>query len=257
MYYSIHDIFLQLKVIYVKLILGDDLVNYNRILLKLSGEVLAGDKKNGINFDRCLEIAREIKECLDLGCEIGIVVGGGNFWRGKSNEYMDRATSDYIGMLATVMNALALGDAFKQIDVDVRVQTGVEMRQIAEFYIKDRAIRHLEKGRVVIFGCGTGSPYFSTDTASSLRAAEIHADILIKATKVDGVYDKDPKKYEDAIKYDKIKYIDVLNKKLNVMDSTAISLCMEEDIPILVFNILEKGNLKRVIMGYDIGTIVN
>lgn len=228
-----------------------------RILLKLSGEVLSGSQHHGIDFNRTLEIAREIKECVEEGYEIGIVVGGGNFWRGKSNEYMDRATSDYIGMLGTVMNSLALGDAFKQINVPVRVQTGVEMRQIAEFYIKDRAIRHLEKGRVVIFGCGTGSPFFSTDTASALRAAEINADILIKATKVDGVYNKDPKKYKDAIKYNEIKYIDVLNEKLNVMDSTAISLCMEENIPIMVFNIEEKGNLKKAIIDKSIGTIIN
>ena len=231
-------------------------MKYKRILLKLSGEVLSGDKGTGIDFDKTLEFAREIKEGVELGAEIAIVVGGGNFWRGKSNEYRDRATSDYIGMLGTVMNALALGDAFKQIGVPVRVQTGVEMRQIAEFYIKDRAIRHLEKGRVVIFGCGTGSPFFSTDTASALRAAEINADVLIKATKVDGVYDKDPKKYEDAVKFDEITYIDVLNKKLNVMDSTAISLCMEENIPIKVFNILEKGNLRKVILNENIGTIV-
>lgn len=231
-------------------------MKYKRILLKLSGEVLAGSKGIGIDFDKTLEFAREIKECVELGAEIAIVVGGGNFWRGKSNEYMDRATSDYIGMMGTVMNALALGDAFKQIDVPVRVQTGVEMRQIAEFYIKDRAIRHLEKGRVVIFGCGTGSPFFSTDTASALRAAEIKADVLIKATKVDGVYDKDPKKYDDAVKYDEITYIDVINKKLNVMDATAISLCMEENIPIKVFNILEKGNLKKIILDEKIGTLV-
>lgn len=231
-------------------------MKYKRILLKLSGEVLSGDKGHGIDFDRVLDLANEIKECNDLGCEIGIVVGGGNFWRGKSNEYMDRATSDYIGMLGTVMNSLALGDAFKQLGVPVRVQTAVEMRQIAEFYIKDRAIRHLEKGRVVIFGCGTGSPFFSTDTASSLRAAEVNADILIKATKVNGVYNKDPKKYDDASMYDEITYIDVLNQKLNVMDSTAISLCMEEKIPILVFNILEKGNLKKIMLGEKIGTIV-
>lgn len=231
-------------------------MKYKRILLKLSGEVLAGSKGTGIDFDKTLEFAREIKECVELGAEIAIVVGGGNFWRGKSNEYMDRATSDYIGMMGTVMNALALGDAFKQIDVPVRVQTGVEMRQIAEFYIKDRAIRHLEKGRVVIFGCGTGSPFFSTDTASALRAAEIKADVLIKATKVDGVYDKDPKKYDDAVKYDEITYIDVINKKLNVMDATAISLCMEENIPIKVFNILEKGNLRKIILDEEIGTTV-
>lgn len=231
-------------------------MRYKRILLKLSGEVLAGEKKTGIDFDRTLEIAREIKECTELGFEIAIVVGGGNFWRGKSNEYMDRATSDYIGMLGTTMNALALGDAFKQIEVPVRVQTGVEMRQIAEFYIKDRAIRHLEKGRVVIFGCGTGSPFFSTDTAAALRAAEINADVLIKATKVNGVYDKDPVKYEDAKKFDTITYIDVLNKNLHVMDTTATSLCMEENIPILVFNILEKGNLKKVVIEENVGTLV-
>ena len=231
-------------------------MKYKRILLKLSGEVLAGKKETGIDFQRVLDLAKEIKEVSELGVQIGIVVGGGNFWRGKSNEYMDRATSDYIGMLGTVMNALALGDAFKQLDVPVRVQTGVEMRQIAEFYIKDRAIRHLEKGRVVIFGCGTGSPFFSTDTAAALRAAEINADVLIKATKVDGVYDKDPKKHEDAKKYDKITYIDVLNKKLNVMDSTAISLCMEENIPIIVFNILKKGNLKEVLKNQSIATII-
>ena len=231
-------------------------MKYKRILLKLSGEVLAGNKGHGIDFDRTLELANEIKECVNLGFEIGIVVGGGNFWRGKSNEYMDRATSDYIGMLGTVMNALALGDAFKQINIPVRVQTGVEMRQIAEFYIKDRAIRHLEKGRVVVFGCGTGSPFFSTDTASALRAAEIKANILIKATKVDGIYDKDPKQFKTAKKFDKITYIDVLNKKLNVMDSTAISLCMEEKIPILVINILEKGSLKKALVEEKIGTLV-
>lgn len=231
-------------------------MKYKRVLLKLSGEVLAGDKGHGIDFQRTIDLANEIKECVNLGFEIGIVVGGGNFWRGKANEYMDRATSDYIGMLGTVMNALALGDAFKQLDVPVRVQTGVEMRQIAEFYIKDRAIRHLEKGRVVVFGCGTGSPFFSTDTASSLRAAEINADILIKATKVDGIYDKDPVKNKNAKKYDKISYIDVINKKISVMDTTAITLCMEENIPIIVINILEKGSLKKALIEEKIGTLV-
>ena len=231
-------------------------MKYKRILLKLSGEVLAGDKNTGIDFNRVLELANEIKEVAELGVQIGIVVGGGNFWRGRSNEYMDRATSDYIGMLGTTMNTLALGDAFKQLDVPVRVQTAVEMRQIAEFYIKDRAIRHLEKGRVVIFGCGTGSPFFSTDTAASLRAAEINADIVAKATKVDGVYDKDPKKYKNAKKYDEISYLDVINKGLKVMDTTAISLCMEEAIPILVFDILEKGNLKKAVLEMGVGTIV-
>ena len=231
-------------------------MKYKRILLKLSGEVLAGDKGHGIDFNRTLELANEIKEVADLGVEVGIVVGGGNFWRGKSNEYMDRATSDYIGMMGTVMNALALGDAFKQLEVPVRVQTGVEMRQIAEFYIKDRAIRHLEKGRVVVFGCGTGSPFFSTDTAAALRAAEIKADVVIKATKVDGVYDKDPNKYKDAKMYHEITYIDVLNQKLNVMDSTATSLCMDENIPIHVFKVNKKGILKRIILGEDVGTMV-
>ena len=231
-------------------------MKFKRIILKLSGEVLAGKTKHGIDFERTLEIAREVKECVDLGYEIGIVVGGGNFWRGKSNEYMDRATSDYIGMMGTVMNALALGDAFKQIGAPVRVQTGVEMRQFAEFYIKDRAIRHLNKGRVVIFGCGTGSPFFSTDTASSLRAAEVNADILIKATKVDGIYDKDPKKFKNATRYDKLSYIEVLNKELHIMDSTAISLCMEENIPIMVFDINKKGNLVKVVTGVNVGTLV-
>ena len=232
-------------------------MKYKRILLKLSGEVLAGAKENGIDFEKTLEFAKEIKEGVDLGAEIAIVVGGGNFWRGKSNEYMDRATSDYIGMMGTVMNALALGDAFKQIGVPVRVQTGVEMRQIAEFYIKDRAIRHLEKGRVVIFGCGTGSPFFSTDTAAALRAAEINADIIFKATNVDGVYTDDPKKDKNATKFDEITYIDVLNQKLNVMDSTATSLCMDNKIPIYVFDVNKKGNLVKAAKGEKIGTLVN
>lgn len=220
-------------------------MEYKRILLKLSGESLAGNKGTGIDFERALEFASEIKEVADLGVEVGIVVGGGNFWRGRSNKQMDRCTSDYIGMLGTTMNALALGDAFKQKKQDVRVQTGVEMRQIAEFYIKDRAVKHLEKGRVVIFGCGTGSPFFSTDTAAALRANEIGADALLKATNVDGIYDKDPNKYDDATKITEITYLDVLNKKLNVMDTTATSLCMDNDIPIIVFDINTPGNLKK------------
>lgn len=232
-------------------------MKYSRVLLKLSGESLAGKMDKGIDFDRVLEICSEIKECADMGVQIGIVVGGGNFWRGRSNKYMDRATSDYIGMLGTTMNALAVGDAFKQLGQDVRVQTGVEMRQIAELYIKNRADRHLNKGRIVVFGCGTGSPFFSTDTASALRAAEINADLVLKATNVDGIYDKDPNKYEDAVMIKKTSYIEVLNKKLNVMDSTATSLCMEENIPIIVFNINKKGNLKKVLSGEDIGTFVN
>lgn len=232
-------------------------MKYKRVLLKFSGEALAGSKKTGIDFDEVLQFAREIKECAELGIEIAIVVGGGNFWRGKLNTYMDRATSDYIGMLATTMNALALGDAFKQIGQEVRVQTGIEMRQVAEFYIKDRAIRHLEKRRITIFGCGTGSPFFSTDTAAALRAAEIKADALIKATNVNGIYNKDPKKFEDAEFIPHITYLDVLNKKLKVMDSTAISLCMEEEIPILVFDVHTKGNLKQLLLGENIGSIIS
>lgn len=232
-------------------------MKYKRVLLKFSGEALATESGSGIDFERALTFAREIKECSDAGVEIAIVVGGGNFWRGKLNTYMDRATSDYIGMLATTMNALALGDAFKQIGADVRVQTGIEMRQVAEFYIKDRAIRHLEKGRITIFGCGTGSPFFSTDTAAALRAAEIKADALIKATNVDGIYDKDPKKFDDAEFIPHTTYLDVLNKQLKVMDSTAISLCMEEEIPILVFNIHQPGNLHKLLLGEEIGSVVS
>lgn len=233
-------------------------MKYKRILLKLSGEALAGEKDHGIDFERVLEICKDIKTVYDLGTEIGIVVGGGNFWRGRSNQQMDRCTSDYIGMLGTTMNALALGDAFKQIGVEVRVQTGVEMRQIAEYYIKDRAIKHLNNKRVVIFGCGTGSPFFSTDTGAALRANEIGADALLKATNVDYIYDKDPKKYKDAIKIEKLTYLEVLNNKnINVMDSTATTLCMDNNIPIIVFNINKKGNLKKLIQGKEIGTIVS
>ena len=231
-------------------------MKFKRILLKLSGEALAGSKGTGIDFDRVLEICREIKEVADIGIEVAIVVGGGNFWRGRSNQQMDRCTSDYIGMLGTTMNALAIGDAFKQLGQEVRVQTGVEMRQIAEYFIKDRALKHLNNKRVLVFGCGTGSPFFSTDTAAALRAAEISADALIKATNVDGIYNKDPRKFDDAVKIDRITYLDVLNKKLNVMDTTATSLCMDNNIPIVVFDINQHGNLKKVVQGEQIGTIV-
>ncbi len=231
-------------------------MKFKRILLKLSGESLAGSKGTGIDFDRVLDVCREIKEVAELGIEVAIVVGGGNFWRGRSNQQMDRCTSDYIGMLGTTMNALAIGDAFKQLGQEVRVQTGVEMRQIAEYFIKDRALKHLTNKRVLVFGCGTGSPFFSTDTAAALRAAEINADALLKATNVDGIYDKDPKKHKDAIKIDEITYLDVLNKKLNVMDTTATSLCMDNEIPIVVFDINEHGNLKKILLGETIGTIV-
>ena len=231
-------------------------MKYKRILLKLSGEALAGDNKTGIDFDKVLTICKEIADVASLGIEVAIVIGGGNFWRGRSNTQMDRCTSDYIGMLGTTMNALAIGDAFKQLNQPVRIQTGVEMRQIAEYYIKDRAIKHLTNNRVVVFGCGTGSPFFSTDTAAALRAAEINADAVLKATNVDGIYTKDPKKYPDAKKISNITYLDVLNKKLNVMDTTATSLCMDNNIPIIVFDINKKGNLQKVVSGKNIGTIV-
>lgn len=227
-----------------------------RILLKLSGEALSGSKDNGIDFERVIEIAKEVKVCLDMGFSIGIVVGGGNFWRGRANDFMERQTSDYIGMLATTMNALALQDAFRQIDVPVRVETAIEMRKVTEFYLREKCEKHLEKGRVVIFGCGTGNPFFSTDTAAALRAAEINADILVKATNVDGIYDKDPKKYKDAKLIKETTYSEVLNKKLKVMDLTAITLCMEENIPIIIFNINKPGMLKEALITDDIGSIV-
>ncbi len=231
-------------------------LKYKRILIKLSGEVLAGEKKFGLDFDVILNICKYIKECSELGVEIGIVVGGGNFWRGRSSGKMDRTRADHIGMLGTVMNALALGDALEQLDVPVRVQTAIAMQQVAEPYIRNRAVRHLEKGRVVIFGCGTGNPFFSTDTASALRAAEIDADIIFKATMVDGVYDKDPHKYADAVKYDELSFSEVLNKELAVMDSTAASMCRDNNLPILVFNIEQPENLVQAVKGESIGTLV-
>jgi uridylate kinase len=229
---------------------------YKRILLKLSGEALAGGKHTGLDYDIVTNICASIKECTQLGIEIAIVVGGGNFWRGRSNERMDRTRADHIGMLATVMNSLALADALEQLDVPVRVQTAIAMQQIAEPYIRNRAVRHLEKGRVVVFGCGTGNPFFSTDTAAALRAAEIDADIILKATMVDGVYDCDPAKNPNAVRFDSISYIDVLNKGLGIMDSTAASLCMDNKIPILVFSLAQPHNIVRAAMGEDIGTIV-
>ena len=232
-------------------------LKYKRILLKLSGEALGGAKGNGIDFDTVLEIAKDIKDVADMGVEIGIVVGGGNFWRGRSNTNMDRITADYIGMLATTMNALALGDALMQIGCEARVQTGIEMRQIAEFYIRNRALHHLQRGRVTIFGCGTGSPFFSTDTAAALRAAEIEAEVIIKGTNVDGVYTADPKKDKTATKLDNITYIDVLNKELHVMDSTATSLCMDNSIPIIVLELRGKDNLKKAVTGEKVGTLVS
>ncbi|MBQ2675994.1 MAG: UMP kinase [Clostridia bacterium] len=229
---------------------------YKRILIKLSGEALAGANKFGLDFDKVLEICASIKKCADLGVEIGIVVGGGNFWRGRSSGKMDRTRADHMGMLATVINSLALADGLEQVGVDVRVQTGISMQQIAEPYIRNRATRHLSKGRVVVFGCGTGNPFFSTDTAASLRAAEIEAEIVFKATNVDGVYDCDPKKNPDAKKYDELSFLDVLNEGLQVMDSTAASLCMDNKLPILVFSLDDPDNIVRAALGENIGTIV-
>ena len=229
---------------------------YNRILLKLSGEVLAGDKKQGIDFNTVESVCEIIKKCTDIGVQIGIVVGGGNFWRGRSSGNMDRTRADHIGMLATTMNSLALADTLEAMDVPVRVQTAIEMRQIAEPYIRNKAIRHFEKGRVVIFGCGTGSPFFSTDTAASLRAAEIKADVMLKATNVDGVYNKDPNKFDDAVKFDTLTHADVFEKGYGVMDSTAAALCKDNNIPILVFNLQDPENIFRAVTGENIGTLV-
>ncbi|NLA73185.1 MAG: UMP kinase [Clostridiales bacterium] len=229
---------------------------FERVLLKLSGEVLAGDTGHGIDFDTVLGICSAIRECTQMGVEVGIVVGGGNFWRGRTSGEMDRTRADHIGMLATVMNSLALADGFEKLSVPVRVQTAIEMRQIAEPFIRNRAVRHLEKGRVVIFGCGTGSPFFTTDTAAALRAAEIGADAILKATNVDGVYDKDPNKCCDAIKFDEITHIELLGKGLKVLDSTAASLCGDNDIPIIVFNLKDPLNIVKVIKGEKVGTIV-
>ncbi len=229
---------------------------FKRILLKISGEVLAGENGMGIDGNTVLRICQSVKEVVDNGAEVGIVVGGGNFWRGRTSENMERARADHIGMLATAMNALALCDQFEQLGADVRVQTAIEMRQVAEPYIRSKAIRHLEKGRIVIFGCGTGSPFFSTDTAAALRAVEINADVLFKATNVDGVYDKDPNKYDDAVKFDKITFKDALNRDLKIMDSTAFSLCKDNNMSILVFNLSPSENILKAAMGEDIGTLV-
>lgn len=229
---------------------------YKRILLKLSGESLAGNDKHGIDFDTVLKICAPVKTLVDMGVEVAIVVGGGNFWRGRSSGNMDRTRADHMGMLATVINALGVADALEQLGVVVRVQTAIAMQQVAEPYIRNKAVRHLEKGRVVVFGCGTGNPFFSTDTAASLRAAEIDADIIFKATMVDGVYDSDPKKNPDAKKYETVSFLDVLNKDLGVMDSTAASLCKDNNIPILVFSIEKPENIVAAVCGEDIGTLV-
>jgi uridylate kinase len=231
---------------------------YKRILLKLSGEALAGQQGYGIDPDIINGIAKEIREVADLGLEIAIVIGGGNIFRGlaASSAGMDRASADYMGMLATMMNSLALQDALEKAGVNTRVQSAIEMQEIAEPYIRRRAVRHLEKGRVVIFGAGTGNPFFTTDTAASLRAIEIGAEIILKATKVDGVYNADPNKDKNAVKYEQLTYLDVLKQGLKVMDSTATSLCMDNNLPILVFDLTSTGNIKRVVCGEQIGTLV-
>lgn len=229
---------------------------YKRILLKLSGEVLAGGQGHGFDFEVINSICTAVKKVSDLGVEIGLVVGGGNFWRGRSGGNMDRTRADHIGMLATVMNSLALADTLEQLGVPVRVQSAIEMRQIAETYVRNKAVHHLEKGRVVIFGSGTGNPFFSTDTCAALRAAEIGAEVILKATNVDGVYDKDPNKFDDAVKYDVVTHSEVLEKDLKVMDSTAASLCRDNKIQILVFNLEDPENIVRAVLGENIGTIV-
>ncbi len=234
---------------------------YKRIVLKISGEALQGKKNHGIDPQVLLSISRQIKEIRDLAVDVAVVLGAGNIWRGQENTDcrgldMDRSVADYMGMLATVINGLALQDALEKTGVPTRVMTAIEMQKIAEPYIRRRAIRHLEKGRVVIFVAGTGNPYFTTDTAAALRAMEINADAILKATKVDGVYSADPMKVKDAKKFSRLKYIDVLRKSLKVMDATAVSLCMDNKLPIVVFNLNRLGNIRRVVLGENIGTVV-
>lgn len=230
---------------------------YKRILLKISGEALAGGKGTGLDTATLSEVAQVVKKCHELGVEIAVVVGGGNFWRGRQSEDMNRTRADHMGMLATVMNSLALQSAFEAAGIPTRVQTAIEMRQIAEPYIRGKAMRHLAKGRVVIFGCGTGNPFFSTDTTAALRAAEIEADAILLAKNVDAVYDSDPAVNPDAKKFEKLTFKEVLNLGLKVMDSTATSLCMDNDIPILVFGIAEPENILKVLGGEKIGTVVS
>ncbi len=230
---------------------------YKRVLLKLSGEALAGKQGFGLDFNILNNISSQIKDIVNMGVQVAIVVGGGNYWRGRTGEGMDRTTADYMGMMATVINALALQDALENLDVVTRVQSAIEMRQIAEPYIRRRAIRHLEKNRVVIFAAGTGNPYFTTDTAAALRAAEIEAEVILLAKKVDGVYSADPSIDGSAIRFDQLTYIDILQRGLKVMDSTATSLCMDNAIPIKVFDLDNAGNIKKVICGEQIGTYIH
>ena len=229
---------------------------YKRVLIKLSGEALAGDKKTGLDDSTLQSICASIKKIYDLGTEIAIVVGGGNFWRGRSSGNMDRTRADHIGMLATAMNALALADALERVGCYVRVQTAISMQQVAEPYIRNRAVRHLQKNRVVIFGCGTGNPFFSTDTAASLRAAEIDAQVILKATMVDGVYDSDPHKNPNAKRYSTISFDQILSEQLGVMDMTAASMCRDNNIPVLVFSLEDPDNIIRAVKQEDIGTLV-
>ena len=229
---------------------------YKRILLKLSGEALAGEKKFGLNYDIITDICKSIKKCAEAGVELGIVVGGGNFWRGRSSGGMDRTRADHMGMLATTINALAIADVLESLDMEVRVQTAITMQQVAEPYIRNKALNHMKKGRIVIFGCGTGNPFFSTDTAAALRAVEIEADIFFKATMVDGVYNKDPHKYDDAVKYDELTFSDVLNNELGVMDSTAATMCRDNDMAMFVFDLSRPDNIYDAVMGKNIGTII-
>lgn len=233
-----------------------DEVKYKRVLLKLSGEALAGENKTGVYADVIGKICDQIKIIVELGVQVGIVVGGGNFWRGRYGHQMERTTSDYMGMLATAMNGLALQDTLEARGIKTRLQTAIEMRQIAEPYIKRKAIKHLENNKVVIFACGTGNPYFTTDTAAALRAAEIDAEVILLAKTIDGVYSADPKLDLKAVKYDKITYLDILNKDLKVMDSTATSLCMDNKIPLRVFEIAKPENIVKIVRGETIGTIV-
>lgn len=229
---------------------------YKRILLKVSGEALAGDNKTGLDFDIITDICKSIKKCVDAGVQVAVVVGGGNFWRGRSSGAMDRTRADHIGMIATAMNALALADVLESLGCVVRVQTAITMQQVAEPYIRNKAVNHLQKGRVVIFGCGTGNPFFSTDTAASLRAVEIQADIFFKATLVDGVYDKDPHKFADAKKYDTLTFSQVLSEQLGVMDSTAATMCRDNKMNMLVFDLSRPDNIYDAVMGENIGTII-
>ena len=229
---------------------------YKRVLLKLSGEALAGNAKVGLEYSVVLEICRSIKQCVDLGVEMGIVVGGGNFWRGRAGGGMDRTRADHMGMLATVMNALALADALETLGVATRVQTAIAMQSIAEPYIRNRAVRHLEKGRVVIFGCGTGNPFFSTDTAAALRAAEINAEVVLMAKMVDGVYDSDPKQNPLAKRFASLSFSEILARELVVIDSTAASMCRDNNMPVLIFSLSDPLNIVRAVEGDTIGTII-